>query len=256
MWINAKGNQHNMRAIRTLWARELAACFLSPIAYVMMVAFLLVSGLSFLVTVFKNEGRPEPLSMYLFAGDAIWLPILIAVVTMRLFAEELRSGTIENLMTVPITDFQIVLGKFLGAYTFLVAVLAPTALFVVILERISPGLSPADLDPGAFLWGGVILFLVTGLFLSVGMFCSLLSQNQIIAAILSISLNWLLLLAGWLLLSVPGVDPEFATFLSITAHIEDFARGSVEARQFFFYVTSTLFMLFVSVRTLQARRLR
>ncbi len=244
-----------MRKIRTLWARELAACFQSPIAYVMMVAFLIVAGLTFLVAAFKNEGRPEPLSLYAFGGDALWLPILIAVVSMRLFAEEMRSGTVEPLMTVPVSEFEIVMGKYLGALTFLFAVLAPTALFVVILERISPGISPADLDYGAFLWGAVIIAFVTALFLSVGLFCSLLTRNQIIAAILCICANWLLLLAGWLLTSVPGVDPGFANYVSVTAHIEDFSRGSVEARHLIFYLSSTAFMLFASVRTLQARRL-
>lgn len=244
-----------MKAIRTIWFRELSACFLSPIAYVMMVAFLVVAGLSFLVAAFRNEGRPEPLSLYVFGGDAVWLPILIAVVAMRLFAEEMRSGNLENLMTVPITEVQLVVGKYLGALSFLVLVLAPTALFVVILERMSPGIGPADLDPGAFFWGGFILVLVTALFLSVGTFCSLLTRNQIIAAILTICVNWLILLAGWLLLSIPGMDPGFADYLSVTAHIEDFARGSVEARHLFFYFSTTIFMLFVSVRTLQARRL-
>ena len=244
-----------MRKIRTLWARELAACFQSPIAYVMMVAFLVVAGLTFLVAAFKNEGRPEPISLYVFGGDAMWLPILIAVVSMRLFAEELRSGTLESLMTLPVSEFEVVMGKFLGAFTFLLIVLAPTALFVVILERISPGLAPADLDFGAFFWGGVIIILVTGLFLSVGLFCSLLTRNQIIAAILCISLNWLLLLAGWLLLSVPGINPDFANYVSITAHIEDFSRGSVEARQLVLYISGIVFMLFVSIRALQTRRL-
>ncbi|MDA1044796.1 MAG: ABC transporter permease, partial [Verrucomicrobia bacterium] len=187
-----------MRKIRTLWNREVSACFQSPIAYVMMVAFLMVAGVTFLVAAFKNEGRPEPLSLYMFGGDAMWLPILIAVVSMRLFAEETRSGTMESLLTVPISEFEVVMGKFLGAFTFLLIVLAPTVLFVVILERISPGIAPVDLDYGAFFWGGVIIVFVTALFLSVGLLCSLLTRNQIIAAILCICMNWLLLLLGWL----------------------------------------------------------
>ncbi len=243
-----------MRTIRIIWKRELAACFLSPIAYVMMVAFVFVTGATFLVAAFKNEGRPEPLPLYLFGADAMWLPVLIGVVSMRLFAEERRSGTLENLLTVPVSEFQIVVGKYLGALTSLLLVLAPTVLSVFILERLSPGIEPADLDSGAFICGGVMLLCICILFTSVGTFCSLLTRNQIVAAVVSICLLWFLLLFGWILKSVPDVPPALADYLSVTVHIEDWSRGSADLRNLVLYGSATCFMLFCSVRILESRR--
>src|SRR3989339_1774952 len=115
-----------MRNFFAIWRRELAACFLSPIAYVTMVFFLIASGSTFLVGVIKNVGSNVFLTNLLFASIVMWLTVLISIVSMRLFTEEVRAGTIEMLMTAPVTETEVVLGKYAGAVTFVLCIVAPS----------------------------------------------------------------------------------------------------------------------------------
>jgi ABC-2 type transport system permease protein len=230
------------------------ACFLSPVAYVVMVLFLMVSGGTFLLAVMKNEGSNEPLPSLLFGSIILWLTVLITVVSMRLFTEEKRSGTLETLMTAPVTEKEVVLGKYVGALTFLMIVTVPTAGYVYLLKHMSPGIT--FVDTGAMLGGYLILFLITALCAAIGLFASLMTRNQIVAAITCFCAIWVVLLFGWLVSYVPLGLGKFAELASADNHIADFARGSVDTRPIVMYVTGVIFMLFASVRVLEARRWR
>src|SRR5210317_1723024 len=133
-----------MRKCLAIWGRELSSCFLSPIAYVTMVLFLLVSGYSFVFGANQNNGTTESVITLLFGAELIWLTFLISVVCMRMFAEERRHGTLETLSTVPVTETQIVLGKFAGGLSFLLIVSLPAIAFVFIMDYFSPAMRGVD----------------------------------------------------------------------------------------------------------------
>jgi ABC-2 type transport system permease protein len=245
-----------MRAALTIWRREWMACFLAPVAYVTMVAFLAASGFTFWIAAFRNVGRPEPLAVMLYGSVAFWLPILITVVAMRLFVEEKRSGTIETLLTAPVSERAIVMGKYGGALTFLALAVAPTVLDVFIIERLSPAVTLENVELGGLIGGGIILALVTAAFLALSLVISLLTRNQITAAICSFVVLWIAMLGGWLLQEIPGFSPRVADYLSVTHHIESFARGVVDLRTVVFYLSGTAFLLFAATRMLESRRWR
>jgi ABC-2 type transport system permease protein len=241
-----------MRTFLAIWRREVAAAFLSPVAYVTMVAFLLISGLTFVTGVVHNEGSSETLASLLFAAVVLWLTVLITVIAMRLFAEERRSGTLEALMTAPVMEAQVVLGKFAGAFTFLLVAALPAAAGIYIVAAIGPGVE--TVDGGAVAGGGLILALISSLCLAIGLFLSLLTRNQIIAAVCSFSAIWLVLLSGWLLEALPYGGGAAADYLATMAQIEDFSRGSVDTRPIVLYLSGTAAMLFFSIKTLETGR--
>lgn len=245
-----------MSNFATIWRREIAACFLSPIAYVIMVVFLGASGFTFFLGATRNVGATDPLPSLLIGAIVIWLALLIPVITMRLFAEEKRSGTIETLMTAPVTEHEVVLGKYAGALSFLLVVTLPAVASIFILEYFSPGLSPEDIDGGALLGGLTILLLLACFFTAGGLLISLMTRNQIVSAVCCFVMVWLGLFFGWLLSNLPGGGGAFSDYVAATKHIEDFCRGIIDARAIILYASGTWLLLFSSVRLLQARRLR
>ena len=244
----------NVRNFMTLWRREAQASFLSPVAYVTFVMYLAATSATFLVGILRNIGSSVSLANMLFDAQFLWLPVLLTVVSMRLFTEEKRSGTIELLMTAPVTEQEVVLGKFAGAFAFVLVVVLPAVSVIFLLDRLSPGITLRDVDPGAVIGGSIILVLASALFLALGLLVSLMARNQIVAAISSLSLIWFLIMFGWLVTLVPGHPRHVADYLSITRHISDFANGMVDLRPVILYLTSTAFLLFVSVRVLESGR--
>ena len=245
-----------MRNLFTVWRRETVSCFLSPVAYVTMVVFLAMTAWTFMLGVLRNTGQTEPISSYLFGAVFVWLAALITVISMRLFTEEKRSGTIETLMTAPVTEKEVVLGKFAGALTFLTIVIAPTLVFLFVLVILSPSMELAQLDTGALLGGGLILLLASSFFTAIGLLISLTTRNQIISSLCILSSLWVAMLLGWLLSGVPGTMSRIGEYISITAHIEEFCRGSIDARPIVLYVSATVFTLFAAIRVLESRRWR
>jgi ABC-2 type transport system permease protein len=245
-----------MSKVFTIWRRELASLFLSPVAYVTMIVFLSVVGFTFWLTSVRGVGAPEPLSVLLAGSIVFWLPIIITVVSMRLFVEEKRSGTIETLLTAPVTDAQVVLGKYCGALSFLLITIFPAFLYIWVFERLSPVITLATLDVGATIGAALIILLVTAQLLSVALVGSLVTRNQIIAAICAFVGIWLALLLGWLWGQIPGMNPVLGEFLSLVFHIEEFARGVIVGNVIVLHLATILFMLFVAVRVLEARRWR
>lgn len=246
-----------MRAFRTLWAKELGACFLSPIAYITIVFFLVVMGFSFwlLVSILAQGSVTTTIMNELFGSIFFWMAMLIVVpvLTMRLFAEEKRAGTIETLMTAPVTDAEVVLAKFAGALTFFLIMWVPTAAYLLILRRFSPLTAPPD--PGPMLSGYLGAALVGSLYLSIGLFCSALTRNQIVAAIICFAVLNIAFFTGFL--AYVGRDESVrnvATYLSSVEHMRDFARGAVDTRSILFYVTGTVFMLFATVKVVESRK--
>lgn len=244
-----------MRNFFTIWRRELAGCFLSPVAYVTMVLFIGAAGGTFMTGVIRNNGSQATLPAILYSSVLMWATVLITVISMRLFTEEKRSGTIETLMTAPVTETAVVLGKYAGALTFLLVVTVPVVGCMYILAEMSPGVEA--IDTGCVLAGGLIVLLISGLCVSVGLVISLTTKNQIIAAICCFAAIWLVILAGWLITVLPcGGGAGLADYIATDNHLGEFSRGIVDTRAVALYLSGTVFMLFVGVRMLESRRWR
>jgi ABC-2 type transport system permease protein len=243
-----------MRNFFIIWRRELAASFLSPVAYVTTVVFLIAAGATFLAGVFRNAGGSEPLTTLLFNAVLFWLTALIAMVTMRLFAEEKRSGTLEMLMTAPATESEVVLGKYAGALSFVAIVVAPAVCTIFLLEAMSPGID--SIDVGAFFGGCLMLLLIAGLGVALGLLASLATNSQIVAGICAFCLIWFVLLFGWLVSLIPSTPQSFSDYLSLNSHLDDFSRGLIDTRPIVLYVSATAWLLFTAIRSLESRRWR
>ena len=174
-----------MSKLCTLWRREIAAYFLSPIAYLVMVSFLVLTGVGFWMLVMAFDGHSNDVSvMQIFFGSFFyWIGMMMAVpvITMRLLAEEKRLGTIESLMTAPVSDAAVVWSKFLGALTFFALLWLPTVAYSWVLNQFASAPTPIDWGPVVLSYVGTLL--VGTFYVSLGLFASSLTQNQIIAAI-------------------------------------------------------------------------
>ena len=241
-----------VRNLLTIWRRELAACFLSPIAYVTMVAFLGLSGWIFLQAAETNSGSVESLEVLLFMSIFFWIPILTTVISMRLFAEENRSGSIEALMTAPVTDLDVVLGKYAGGLSFLFIAVFPSVGFIFLLQLFSPGITFIDVGG---IWGGCVgLVLISAATMAIGTLVSLLTRNQIVAAICTLCAAFGPFFIKPLVSVLPIGSEKALDYLSIETHIMDFARGSIDTRPLVLYVSFTVLLLFITVRVLEIRR--
>ena len=238
-----------MRSVTPITQRELSAYFYSPIAYAVLAIFMLTLGVLFMLTTFK-PGAESSLRQLVNLMPLV-LTIFLPVLTMRLLAEEFRSGTIETLMTAPVNEDEVVLGKFLGAFLFylvmLVALLA-FALVIAAFGRIDVGLLAATY---------IGLVLLGGLYLAVGVFFSACTSNQIIAAVLTIvPLMVFTFLADYAATNVSGLTGLILHHLSIQEHFMDFSRGLVDLNDVLFFLTSTVLFLFLAVKVLESRRWR
>lgn len=238
-----------MRVLLTIAWRELASYFRASIGWVVVAAFCLLAGLS---VAFSTIRPGEPASMQGFFSLSHWLMLMIApAVSMRLFSEEFRSGTVESLMTAPVSDWQIAAGKYAGALLFLLVMLAPTLLHVGVLEWI------ADPDYGPVLSGYAGLILVAMLYLAVGMFASALTPNQIVAYLATLFFFLLIFFAtsqGARYLGSP-----WDAYLGVAAlgpRIDDFARGVIDTRHAAFFLAGSAWFVVASVVALETRRWR
>tara|TARA_B100000809_G_scaffold43073_1_gene37364 strand:- start:884 stop:1615 length:732 start_codon:yes stop_codon:yes gene_type:complete len=241
-----------MKGLLTVWRRELSAHFLSPVAYVTMVVYLLVAGWTFVWAVEKNQEIGDPITVSLFVALFLWLPITITVITMGLFAEEKRSGTIETLMTAPVTEWQVVLGKYAGAMTFLLVTMAPSVGYLYIFRTFSGGVP--FIDTGALAAGYTILLLVSAFCVSTGLLMSLLTRHQVVAAIACFCAICLPFILRVLSRAVPRNAGAVLEYMATELHILEFARGVVDTRPMVLYLSGTIFMLFLAVRVLESRR--
>jgi ABC-2 type transport system permease protein len=238
-----------VRKILVIAKRELASYFNSPVAYIVLVTFLLVAGWMYFGTVFL-AGRAD-LRMF-FApspfSPSMLLVIIAPAVTMRLIAEERKSGTIELLSTMPIHKWQIVLGKFLAAWALLALAILSTVVYALTVSAIG------DLDWGPVVTGYVGLLLFAGALVAIGLFCSTLTENQIVAFIIGFIVTAALYFVYWLQFFVPqGIAPA-VEFLSVSFHLDALARGVLDTRNLLYYVSLMVGALFLSMRTLSKQR--
>lgn len=244
-----------MKGFWATFTRELRAYFFSPLAYVILFLVLTVNGFIFAsILSFLNDPRAaaaRPLDEF-FAASWLILIMLGAVLTMRLISEELKTGSIEVLMTAPVTEGQVVAGKYLAALTFYAFLWLPTLAYAAIVDYFG------DVDWGPVAGGYLGLLLMGALFLAIGTFASALTRSQLVAAIISIVLLFLLFLGPGILgnLANGETTKEVLGHLTIWDDMEEFARGIVDTRRLVFYLSTTLFFLFLTSRALEDRKWR
>lgn len=245
-----------MRTFFILWKRELASYFLSPIAYVMVMFFLFVMGYTFwmLLNILAHGVVSATVMNELFGSIFFWITLLILIplITMRLFAEENRSGTIELLMTAPVTETQVVLSKYAGALSFYLVMWLPTLAYVYVLRHYDPLMS-VDLGPLASGYLGALL--LGAFYLSAGLLMSSLTRNQIVAAMSSFALVTVAFFAGFMpYISRSETVRDAGRHFSAVLHMMDFARGMVDTRPVVLYLTSTAFLLFTTIKILEMKK--
>ena len=243
-----------MRKIMTLARRELAAYFCSPMAYVLASLFLLLVALVFLVgldgdPVFRDGSAStlRPLFDVLAYGMAFIVPLL----TMRSMAEEFRSGTIETLMTAPVTDMQVIIGKFLGAFALYLILLATTLVFFILVAIYG---SP---DYGVAAAGYLGMILLGAAYVSVGLFASTLSRHQLVSGLVGVAILGFFTAGVYKLSTVVSLSHSATVAkLNMISYFGDFSKGFLDLRGVVFFVSVSAFFLFLSVKVLESRRWR
>ncbi len=247
--------------MRKIWAiirRELIAYFSSPLAYIVLTAFLLMQGYIFylIVSFLNNPQTPAMTPLRLFFGGTIffWLFLLfvVPVITMRLIAEERRSGTVEVLLTSPVTEGQVIIGKFVAAMAFYVTLWLPTVLYVLVLTRHS------EIDIGPVLSGYLGVFLLGFFFIAVGTFSSTLTDNQLIAAIIAFAAMVILFSIGLveqLMVSDSFIKSALGN-MNLWTQMDDFAKGIVDSRHVIYQLSAGVLFLFLATKSLEVKKWR
>jgi ABC-2 type transport system permease protein len=230
--------------IRTIAKRELAGYFASPVAYVFIVIFLLLCGFfTFMLGGFFERREASLVSFFLWHP---WLYLfLVPAVGMRLWSEERRLGTMELLLTMPVTGFQAIVGKFLASWLFLGLALILTFPLVMTVNYLG------NPDNGVIFGGYVGSFLLAGAYLAVTCVTSAITRNQVISFILSVVICLFLILAGWppvtnLLANWPNWMVETIAGFSVIPHFDGFQRGVLDTRDFIFFGSIMGFCLFAT----------
>lgn len=248
-----------MNRLWVLWRREVASLVVSPVAFLLAAMFLAVMGVGFWFIASVRLLNGATLYDFLRAlyGGVAWLGVLmvVPVLTMRTFAEETKSGTLELLLTAPVREGEVVMAKFLGVLTIYSLMWLPTLAYFFLLNRFLP--EGITLDNGAIASTYLGLFLTGAFALSVGILCSILTRHVLIACMSSFALLLLWFLSGFLpaISPVPALRALTEPF-SAVLHLLEFSRGVVDTRPVVLYLASTALVLNISIRILESRRWR
>jgi ABC-2 type transport system permease protein len=252
-----------MRNVLAVAGKEIRAYFVSPIAYVVIGLYTLLFGYFFYVmlTFFERQSMQmmqmggtmnvnQMLIAPVFMNAEVVLLFLLPMVTMRTYSEEKRSGTMELLLTAPLTDWQIILGKFLGAMTLFAAMLATTVIHVGILFW----LGEPEWKPVVTTYLGMLL--MGGCFIALGLFISSLTKNQIVAATITFAAFLLFWVINWMGSFVGTTAQAVLAHLSIIDHFDDFAKGIIDTKHIVYYVSFIAFGLFLTAKSVDSERWR
>ncbi|MCX8513035.1 MAG: ABC transporter permease [Chthoniobacteraceae bacterium] len=248
-----------MRTFITLLGREVKSFLYSPIAYVVLFFFLIATGFNFYSGVsFLNQG-PSEVTVVEAAFNTVlfWFPfvLIFPLITMRTYADEFRMGTIETLATAPISDSQIVLSKFLGAFIFYILLWAPSFLYFTAFEQITG--KAAAVAAGAYGGSYLLLLLLGAFYVALGCLASALTNEQINAAVMTfvaIFGFFVTGLLGFILNSPSQAVRDLISYFSAVEHMADFSRGLIDSRPLVWYISMTSFVLFLNLQVFQYRK--
>jgi ABC-2 type transport system permease protein len=234
-----------MSATMAIAKREVRTYFNSPVAYIVITVFMLLAGYLFFNTLFIEKQA----EMRGYFGLAPMLfSFIIPAITMRLIAEEKASGTLELLITMPVRDWEVVVGKFLAAMTLLAVLLGLTLVYAFTLASIGP------IDKGPTYGGYVGLYLMGGAYVGIGVMASSFSRNQIVAFIVSFAICFALYLFGRIVQIVPEQLQPVVMFLSIDGHFESISRGVIDSRDIVYYLSVMVVSLVIATVALESRK--
>ena len=237
-----------MNRIATIARRELSSYFFLPIAYVAMTVFLLVCGF-----LFWDDFQPGHIAGMrgLFDGMVLVLVTIVPLLAMGLLAQEWATGTIESLMTAPIGETDVVLGKFFGAFFFFIMLLMPTVLYVIVLEIFAD----PSIDCGPIFSGYLGIILVGALFSSIGLFCSSLTRSQVVAAVATAAVLFLITIVPWWVSGKIVADWVVrAADQAVYKRYTDFSKGVIDTGNVVFFLLTTAVFLFLTIKVLESRR--
>lgn len=235
-----------MKNTLTIAQRELKAYLTSPMAYIVICIFLALAGLFF--SVLSSAAYYETsISGFLNWGSLVLL-LMTAVITMRLISEERKLGTLELLLTSPIRDSELVLGKFLGSLGMLAIMLGLTILYPILLEIYG------DPDPGPIISGYIGMFLLGMTCLSVGIFASTLSSNQIVSAVVAGGILFGLWYIGVAAAYLPEALGNVIQYFSLQYYYPDFLSGFIDTKGIVYYISITALFLFLAIRSIENSR--
>jgi len=239
-----------MRNTVAIMQRELLALFFSPIGYIVIAGFLLLTGIIVLVTDSFGPGKPATLRE-VFDFTPYVLAIIAPAITMRAISEEYRNGTIETLMTAPVSDAQMVVGKFLAAVVFYALMLAATLIYLILMQLFGRP------DLGASLSSYLGLLLLGGAFLGFGLFTSSLTSNQIIAWMVgAVPLMLFVWFAAYIVGQVQGVLREALQRINVMRHLDQFNRGLVTSESVVLLLGLAALFVFLAIKVVESRRWR
>ena len=258
-----------MRNFYLIAKKELQAYFSSPVAYVVITIFLIITGYffynlfaTFSTLSFQASVNPaiakqknllnitETVIRPLFGNISIIMLLMMPLLTMRLFSEEKKSGTIELMMTYPITDTELVMGKFFACVSVFTLMLLTTITYPALVMFFG------EPETGPIITGYIGLFLMGSAFISLGIFASSITENQIIAATFSFGVLFLFWMMGY---SVTFMGPTLAkiiTSISLIGHIESFAKGLIDTTDIIYYFIFSALFLFLTLRVLESNKWR
>lgn len=255
-----------MSKILAIYRRELRYFFNSPVAYAVIIVFLLLAGYFFYnllgyfnlasIRAMQNPAAAHALNLTedvvepLFGNLGVIMLLILPLLTMRLLSEERKSGTAELLFTFPISDWDVILGKYLATLTVFAVMLALTALCPLLLSVY------ANPEVGPILTGYLGLFLIGAAYIAMGLFFSTLTDNQLVAGVATFGCGVLFLLIAWV---TPFVSPAAARVvleLSIIEHYDGFSKGVLDSNDAIYYMNFSAFFLFLSSRVLDSNRWR
>ncbi len=234
-----------MNNILSIYRKELKSYFNSPVAYIVITVFLLISGW-FFSTNFFLVGQATVRTV--LSIIPIIFIFFVPAITMRSIAEEKKSGTIELLVTMPTRDHEIILGKFFAALTLLIIALLFTLAYAVTASLLG------NLDQGPTFGGYLGLVLLGAAYLAIGIFASATTENQIVAFVLAFLIIFFFFMLDKVLLFMPAPLVSFFEYLSVDYHFNNLARGVIDTRDIIYYLSLTIFMLVLAQRALESRK--
>jgi ABC-2 type transport system permease protein len=231
----------------TISRREIRTYFNSPVAYIVVTVFTMITGYMFFTQLLLEQQADM---RGLFSIMPMLLAFLAPAITMRLLADEKSSGTLELLITMPVRDWEVVLGKFLAAMALVCTALALTLVFAITVRALGP------LDRGPTIGGYVGLLLMGGAYVAIGVMCSSFTRNSIVAFIVGFAISFALFLFGPIVQFVPqGLQP-LISFLAMSTHFENISRGIIDSRDVIYYLSVIGVSLLMATLALESRRWR
>ncbi|HQQ47100.1 MAG TPA: ABC transporter permease [Acidobacteriota bacterium] len=243
-----------MNGVLAIIRKELSHYFFAPMAYIVMGSFLLMNGFVFYVILAAvsraGSAGASPMAIMFGGTFFFWLItiIMIPVITMKLGAEERKQGTIETLLTAPLSDLEIVLGKFSAAFVFYFLCWLLTFVYVLVLRAYG------EIDWGPVLSGYLGTLLLGMFFISIGMFTTMISKNQIVAAIFALAILTMLMGSTLFTFIMSRTGREIFAYADLLGVMENFARGVIDTRNLVYLLSGTCLFVALSVKALEAKR--